>query len=145
MTGDTSHVQHREIFLIFSRGRLMRRTIARYLICALIQTLRLTSIQVLLSFSNKTWSDYYQIFLTGEEKVSNIDSLVWRGYYYRQWTQNHWKFGWKMHSGLFNIKLTDSGLNWNDPVKMKQNITATFILGTSRTKYFLNKKWQKYF
>jgi hypothetical protein len=29
-----------------SRGRLMRRTIARYLIVALIQTLRMTSVQV---------------------------------------------------------------------------------------------------
>ena len=38
------------------------------------------------------------------------------------------------------MKLTDSGLNWNDPVKIKQNITATFILGTSLKKYFLYKK-----
>ena len=36
----------KNIYIIMFRGRLMRRTIARYLIVALIQCLRMTSIQV---------------------------------------------------------------------------------------------------
>ena len=41
----TKNEQKNDINLVF-RGRLMRRTIARYLIVALIQCLRMTSIQV---------------------------------------------------------------------------------------------------
>lgn len=73
------------------RGRLMRRTIARYLIVALIQTLRMTSVQVKKRFPTLAHLSEAGILTEGEQKIiESLDekciqhpkywmSLVWAG------------------------------------------------------------------